>query len=77
MDSKELEIIDTLSQRGSQPQTPSSPSHASILERLLSPAHIPALASPQSPTAVVQELALAKSSLQVNVLGVTISDFLI
>ena len=64
MDSKELEIIDTLSQRGSLPHTPSSPSHASILERLLSPAQLPALSSPQSPTAIAQELHFAKSSLQ-------------
>jgi len=64
MDSKELEIIDTLSQRGSLPHTPSSPSHASILERLLSPVQVPALASPQSPTAIAQELTFAKTSLQ-------------
>jgi hypothetical protein len=47
-----------------QSYTPSSPSHASILERLLSPAQAPQLASPQSPVAISQELVLAKNSLQ-------------
>jgi len=64
MDSRELEIIDTLSQRGSVPNTPTSPSHASILERLLSPVEVPILSSPQSPSAMKEELSLAKTSLQ-------------
>ena len=64
MDSKELEIIDTLSQRGSIPHTPTSPSHASILERLLSPVEVPILSSPLSPNAMREELTVAKASLQ-------------
>ncbi|XP_057302534.1 GRIP and coiled-coil domain-containing protein 2-like isoform X2 [Hydractinia symbiolongicarpus] len=64
MDQKELELIDTLSQRSpsSVPHTPLSPSASSVLEKILSPSE-QYLASPQTPGTMREELFTLRSSL--------------
>jgi len=63
MDSKELELIDSLSQRSSVPHTPLSPTNAFILESLLSPTTDTEL--PKSPSELKDEVSLLKSSVAI------------
>lgn len=65
MDQKELELIDTLSQRSpsSVPHSPLSPSASSVLEKILSPSESQYLVSPQTPGTMREELFTLRSSL--------------